>query len=92
MTPLQRTKRRSPSKLELKQKIKILQQKVRRRDKKDSLKSLVNDLVQKNLISDDVRKILDENFSGLPLEIIKNHFANQDRNPNGQRHCDEAKR
>ena len=74
------SKRQSPSKLDLKKKIKVLHQKVRRRDKKiESLNSLVNDLLEKKLISEDVSKILDENFSGLPLDIIQNHFKNKDR-------------
>ena len=86
------TTHRCPSKLDLKKKIKVLHQKVRRRDKKiQNLNSLVNDLLEKKLISEDVSKILEENFSGLPLDIIQNHFKNKDWNSRGQRQSDEVK-
>ena len=89
--PAKRT--RSPSKADLKRKIRTLQQKVRRRDKKiETMKGLIDDLVEKKMISEDVSKTLEDNFSGLPLHIMENHFKNKDRDPRGQRHSDEVKR
>ena len=86
-------KRNSPSKGDLLKKIKTLQQKVRRREKKiDSLKSLLDDLVKKQLLTDDVSANLEKSFSGLPLDIIKNHHKNKDQKNKGHRHSDEVKR
>ena len=36
--------------------------------------------------------MLNEAFSGLSLELIQNHFKNQDRDHRGRRHSDEAKK
>ena len=72
-------KRNSPTKEELKKKIKVLQQKVRRKDKKiESLKSMLDDLVNKNLLSEDISANLEKSFSGLPLGFIRNLHHNQD--------------
>ena len=92
---------KSPSKDELKEKIieqqkkiKTLQQKVRRKEKKVStLKGLIDDLSSKQLINNDIATTLNENFSGLTLELIKNQFNNQSKlDPRGRRHNDEAKK
>ena len=48
--------------------------------------------MEKKLITEDVSKVLDDNFSGLPLELIQNHFQNKDKKRRGQRHRDEVKR
>ena len=86
-------KRKSPSKGDLLKKIKTLQQKVRRKEKKiDTLKSLLNELVKKQLLTEDVSANLEKSFSGLPLDIIKNHYKNKDRKSKGHRHSDEVKR
>ena len=90
----------SPSKEELKKliaeqktKIKTLQQKLRRRDKKIETQSqFISDLKAKNLIDDDIANILDENFSGLTGAIIQNQFKNKGRDPRGRRHNDEVKK
>ena len=44
------------------------------------------------MISSDVASTLNENFSGLTLELIKNQLENQGRNCYGRRHSDEAKK
>ena len=80
-------------KLEEKKKNKVLQQKVRRKQKKIStLTKLFSDLTSRKLINNEVASNLNENFSGLTLELIKNHLFNQDREPRGRRHNDEAKK
>ena len=86
-------KRQSPTKEDYKRKIKTLQQKVCRKEKKiDSLKSLLDDLVKKQLLSEDVLANLEKSFSELPLEFIKNYYQNKDREAKGYRHSDEVKR
>ena len=78
---------------ELKKKLKVLQQKVRRQHHKiESLQSLVTDLKSKDLISNNVTTILEENFSGLSSDIILNHFSNKDRKNQGNRHSEPVKR
>ena len=63
---------------------KTLQQKVRRRDRKiDSLKSLLDDLVKKQLLTEDVSANLEKSFSGFPLEFFKNHLQNENRKARG---------
>ena len=70
-----------------------MQQKVRRKEKKiSSLTELFDDLTSRKLINNDAASRLNENFSGLTLELIKNHFYNQDRDPRGRRHNDEVKK
>ena len=69
----------SPTKEELrikiseqKKKIKVLQQKVRRKEKKiSSLTELFADLTSRKLINNDAASRLNENFSGLILGIDK---------------------
>merc|ERR1712224_176698 len=73
-------KKPSPTKQDLKKKIKTLQQKVRRKEKKImSMNNILHDLQKKNLINEDVTKTLEKSFSGLSLEIIQNHYKNKDR-------------
>jgi hypothetical protein len=76
-----------------KSKIKVLQQKVRRKEAKiEKLDGLLNDLKDKTLLTPKLADSFSTIFSGLTCEIIRNHFANQERNPRGYRHSDEAKR
>ena len=78
---------------EKKKKIKILQQKVRRKQNKIStLTELISDLTSRKMINNDAASNLNENFSGLTFEVIKNHLFNKDREPRGRRHNDEAKK
>ena len=95
-----KSKHSSPTKEGLKEKlenqqkeIKSLQQQIRRKNKKvETLSEIVRDLRDKKLLSDDSSKNLEQYFSGLSAEIIKNHFKNQNKATVGRRHSDEAKR
>ena len=73
-------------------KIRSLQQQVRRKNKKIKSPGVITDLKEKSLILSDALNILEQSFSCLTCYIIKNHFMNQDRNPNGFRHNEEAKK
>ena len=53
---------------------------------------LFSDLISRKLINNEAASNLNENFSGLTLELIKNHLFNQDREPCARRHNDEAKK
>ena len=71
----------------------MLQQKVRRKQNKIStLTELISDLTSRKMINNDAASNLNENFSGLTFEVIKNHLFNKDREPRGRRHNDEAKK
>ena len=73
----------------------MLQQKVRRKQKKIStLTELFSDLTSKKLVNNEAASNLNEVFSGLTLELIKNHLFDQDREGDtvGRRHNDEAKK
>ena len=86
-------RRKSPTKEDLLKRIKVLQQKVRRKEKKiTSLKSMLDELVQKQLLTEDVSANLAKSFTGLPLDFIHNHYSNQGRKAKGYRHCEEVKR
>ena len=84
----------SPSKEDLKnvikdhkKKIKTLQQKVKRKETKiNSLSSLLDDLKEKSLIDQRTALKLNENFSGLTINIIENQLKNQNRDPRGRRY------
>ena len=78
---------------EQRRKIKVLQQKVRRRDAKiQNLQDLITDLKEKGLLRPNVSDLLSESFSGLSCELIKNHFSNQDKKNQGHRYDDEVKK
>ena len=49
-------------------------------------------LKTKKFIGNDIASKLNENFSGLTLDILKNHLRNKDRDPCGRRHSDKAKK
>ena len=77
----------------LKKELKTLRQKVKRRKEKiTSLKGIVENLRDKSSISDETAINLEENFTGMSSELIKNQLKNQARNPKGRRYCDEVKR
>ena len=63
--------------VKLRRKVKTLQQKVRRKEKKiENLNEMVKILSDKNYISFEIGQILDENFSGLTKEIIQSEISN----------------
>ena len=86
----------SPSKQQLKniiaekdKNIKILKQKIRRKETKiKSLSQLVDELKKKKLVSEVAAEQLEEAFSGVSSDIIVNHFKNKDRRPRGYRHSE----
>ena len=92
--------KQSPSKDELKdiinkqkQEIKILKQKVRRREKKiDSLSSVIDDLKEKLIINDSTATLFESKFSGLSLEMLKNQLKYGERKTQGRRYDDEIKK
>ena len=47
--------------------------------------------IQEGLISSDAATSLNENFSGLTYELVKNQFKNQHVKPKGHRYFDEVK-
>ena len=97
--PPQKKIKPSPSKEELKttiidlrKKVKVLQQKVRRQNSKITTQSeLIADLKQRNLLDDDIAVMVDDNFSGIIADVIKNQLKNQIRDPRGRRYTDEVK-
>ena len=83
----------SPSKVKLRKKVKRLQQKVRRRDKKiTSLQGLVNTLQDKHLIKSSAANLLKDQFSGLTLEMFQNELKNCKREKKGYRYHKEVKK
>ena len=72
---MKRTKVQSPTKeeqkgkiIEQKRDIKILQQKLRRKDKRvEKMSKLISDLKERNLVNKDTACIINESFSGLGL-------------------------
>ena len=77
----------------LKKKIKTLQQKVRRQNKKiESLQEVMSNLKDKKLLNSEAAQVLDDSFSGLTHDIILDRFKNQDRVPKGHRYSDEVKK
>ena len=74
-------------------KIRKLQQQLRRKTQKiENMSDVLRDLKERSLLSADASNVIDECFSGLSLQIIRNHFTNQDRAPNGYRHNEEVKK
>ena len=78
--------------IEQKKIIKTLQQKVRRKEKK--IESLIADLKREKSISkaSNAKETLDGSFNGLSLDLIQNHFINQNRDHRGRRHNEKAKK
>ena len=76
----------------LKVKVKTLNQKLRRRSKKIStLSGLIQHLKKENKLKTDVASVLEHEFSGLPLELIKNLSKNQYKSLHGQRYSEITK-
>ena len=90
----------SPSKEELKEKliehkkkIRVLQQKVRRKERRISdINNLLQDLKSKELLKGSQCDNLRSSFYGLSADVIINHFNNQLREAKGCRHNDEVKK
>ena len=67
----------TPTKLRLKRKIKVLQQKIRRQTKKiSSLKDIIDNLKRNQLLKQAPAELLKDQFSGLTLEMLKNEMQN----------------
>ena len=49
-------------------------------------------MIWKSLIDKKTAIKLNENFSGLNLEMIQNQLSNQNRDPKGRRYSNEVKR
>lgn len=76
----------SPIKAKLRYKIKLLQQKLRRRERKiTDLESLLDVAIKKDMSSDCASK-MQETFGGMPLEILTSTLNNQERKKNGRRY------
>ena len=91
-THKKKTLKMSPTKTQLKSKIKSLQQKLRRKDKKlKSIKDLFNALQQKRLLDSKTAEFLENHFSGLTSEIFKNAMRNCKRMSQGRRYNDKSK-
>ena len=76
-----------------KNKIKILQQKVRRKNEKvKTLTTALDEANKKNLLHEDAVRKIKNNFPGMDGEVIANHLTNKERIPQGRRHSDEVKK
>ena len=53
---------------------------------------MYQELSKNKLFEDCFAEQLQEKFPGISADIIKNHFANKDKKPQGHRHSDEAKK
>lgn len=81
----------SPNTMQMKSKIKILQQKVRRQNLKImNMKELISSLKQNISDSSDIISVLENNFMGLPLHLMLNQYKN-DNSPNHKSYTEEMK-
>ena len=72
--------------------MKILNQKIRRKKTQiKTLSCLITQLRKENKLKSNVGSILDHEFSGLSLELIKNISSNQTKSSHGQRYSDITK-
>ena len=79
--------------MELKKKIKTLNQRLRRKEHKiQTLSGMYKELSERKLLSDNFAEELKEKFPGMSAEIMLNHFNNCSKKPQGYRHSDEAKK
>lgn len=82
----------SPKTLRLRKKIKTLNQKVRRRNRKiSSLQELVKLLKKKNLLEQHTSNIIENHFEGPLNEIFKNELLNKNKNVKGRRYSSAIK-
>jgi len=83
----------TPRKILIKSKVKILQQKVRRlKTKIKTLNDVLGELKNKRLIENDPCDLIENEFEGIQLEILKNELANKKRKPTGCRYNDDIKK
>jgi len=82
----------SPSKAKLKNKIKLLQQQVRRQNKSiKNLKDLLKDLKKKNLIDKEAEELIMDKFDGTALDIFQNVVKNKGKKLTGHRFSKKIK-
>eukprot|EP00795_Rhopilema_esculentum_P001055 gene1055-15385_t len=82
----------SPTKMRLRKKIKILQQKLRRRNQKiKTMGDLIDTMKNKELLSQSSADLLKDQFSGTCLELFLNEVKNKGRKPAGRRYSEELK-
>lgn len=76
----------------VKKKLKLTQQKNRRLNEKvSSMKSLINKLKSKELISANCEDLLEKNFSGVPLDILKRASSTKNKSGNGLKYSSEIR-
>lgn len=81
----------TPNKIALRRKMKNLQDKLRRRDKKiTSLKELILQLKKKGA-SKNLTDILSDHFSGFPLEMLVHQHKNENSAPSGRKYSEIMK-
>jgi hypothetical protein len=75
------------------QRLKMVHQKVRRRNKTiANLQDLLKDLKNRGFIEAETGKVLTSHFSGTTAEIFNNEIANRCRNPRGRRYSEDMKK
>lgn len=85
-------KRQNETNIKLQKKIKILNQKIRRRNKKlASLQDLIKILQKKVLLEHEPSKIIENHFDGTLANSFKNELSNRYRNFKGRRYSKEMK-
>lgn len=76
----------------LRKHIKLLQQNVRRKNKKiATMKGLLQELKDRSYLNQEVHTWLEENFGGLKLDLIKNEIDNCGKNVHARRYSDALK-
>ena len=87
-----KTATKSPTKAKLRKKIKTLQQKLRRRNLKIcSLTGLIKDMRNRKLLEKAPAELLQDQFSGLTLDMFQNQIKNSVRKHGGRRYNEEIK-
>ena len=85
-----KTATQSPTKAKLRNKIKNLQQKLRRQNLKiSSLTGLIKNMRNRKLLEKAPADLLQDQFSGLTLEMFQNQMKNSVRKPKGRRYNEE---
>ena len=88
-----KTATQSPTKAKLRKKIKNLQQKLRRQNLKiSSLTGLIKNMRNRKLLEKAPADLLQDQFSGLTLEMFQNQMKNSVRKPEGRRYNEEIKK
>lgn len=77
--------------IQLKHKIKILQQKIRRDRKIDNIKDLLKTLQEKGLIEKEEKNKIFYEFEGVSAELFKNELKNMGRVASGNRYSNVVK-